>query len=227
MNRRLSKRAFTLVELLVVIAIIGILVALLLPAIQAAREAARRTQCINNIKQLSLGMHNYHDTYKRFPRGAFATNRIAWSVRILPFIEENTLYDKFKAAATIASKKLDADYDPPNAADMGGAPLGQFRCPTDIGDTVNDNFDNFATSNYPISQAIADDARGVRMADITDGDQQDAHARRTRQIQWHDSVQVHRNGVGRETQDNGLLCLPSEQPHQHALCGRHGGQLLQ
>jgi len=91
-----KRRGFTLVELLVVIAIIGILVALLLPAIQAAREAARRTQCTNNLKQAALAVQNYHDTYKVFPPGGFSGgNRMSWHVMVLPFIEQSTLYDRF------------------------------------------------------------------------------------------------------------------------------------
>jgi prepilin-type N-terminal cleavage/methylation domain-containing protein len=93
-------RGFTLVELLVVIAIIGILVALLLPAVQAAREAGRRTQCLNNLKQLGLAIHNYHDTLKRLPFGkgapypAPAVGYARWSQHalLLPFMEQGTTY---------------------------------------------------------------------------------------------------------------------------------------
>ena len=80
-------RGFTLVELLVVIAIIGVLVGLLLPAVQSAREAARRTSCINNMKQLGLAMHNYHDTNKRFPPGRGSCCWGTWQVLVMPFME--------------------------------------------------------------------------------------------------------------------------------------------
>jgi prepilin-type N-terminal cleavage/methylation domain-containing protein len=84
---------FTLVELLVVIAIIGILVALLLPAIQAAREAARRTQCTNNLKQVGIAFHNFHDTRKKLPPFRVKDHHQAWSVLILPHLEEQQIAD--------------------------------------------------------------------------------------------------------------------------------------
>ena len=109
--------AFTLVELLVVIAIIGILVALLLPAIQAAREAARRSQCQNNVKQLTLALLNYHDTNKEFPpsvRFAAAqanapematTHQPNWVMDVLPFFEEQSLLDSFDSTVPVSDPK--------------------------------------------------------------------------------------------------------------------------
>ena len=92
---------FTLVELLVVIAIIGILVALLLPAVQAAREAARRTQCANNLRQIGLALLNFHDTQGEFPKGAYTAevgslteDGLGWATKTLPFIEEQAVYDR-------------------------------------------------------------------------------------------------------------------------------------
>lgn len=104
---RLEKNGgFTLVELLVVIAIIGVLVALLLPAVQAAREAARRIQCTNNLKQMGLGFHNYHSAFHRFPfggAGVVSSNNAAmrarwrpsWGTVLLPYIEQQSIYDEF------------------------------------------------------------------------------------------------------------------------------------
>lgn len=102
---RCRRFAFTLVELLVVIAIIGVLVALLLPAVQAAREAARRMQCTNNLKQLGLSLHNFHDINKRFPPAHedLATSpstktkwACSWMPRILPFIEQQSLFQLYR-----------------------------------------------------------------------------------------------------------------------------------
>lgn len=94
----LRRRGFTLVELLVVIAIIGVMVGLLLPAVQAAREAARRSQCTNNLKQIALGIHNYHDTYRKFSAGYYQfptgpANESTWITHLLPFIEQKNLFD--------------------------------------------------------------------------------------------------------------------------------------
>jgi len=93
MKRNNKYTGFTLIELLVVIAIIAVLIALLLPAVQQAREAARRTQCKNNMKQLGLALHNYHDTMNCFPPGGFHIGlRASWLVMILPYIDQANLY---------------------------------------------------------------------------------------------------------------------------------------
>lgn len=132
-----------MVELLVVIAIIGILVGLLLPAVQAAREAARRTQCTNNFKQLGLALHNYHDTFgsSKLPSGVIDQGGTstdisgwAWTALILPFIEMETLYDDLdpgptRPAAAMANAEVQAAMQKHYDA---------FRCPSDVGLTLDE-----------------------------------------------------------------------------------------
>lgn len=134
-NRLWMRRrpGFTLVELLVVIAIIGILIALLLPAVQAAREAARRSQCSNNLKQLGLALHNYHDTYKSFPAGTLdAGNSVqmwGWQAFILPFIEQAPLHDQMGVTERrLRDILLDTSA---TGRVLLQTPISAFRCPSD------------------------------------------------------------------------------------------------
>jgi len=133
---------FTLVELLVVIAIIGILVALLLPAVQAAREAARRSQCSNNLKQIGLAFHNYHDAYKAFPisngwsshPGGWTRQMFTDKVRILPYVEQEAAYDKLDMAA---GDVYSGGWGPKGSAASLSSRLPIFNCPSnpnEIGD---------------------------------------------------------------------------------------------
>jgi prepilin-type N-terminal cleavage/methylation domain-containing protein len=123
------RRAFTIIELLVVIAIIGILVALLLPAIQEAREAARRVQCSNNMKQIGIALHNYHNNNLRLPYGSDygtkPTRAPTWPAMILPHMERQDHYDSFDFTKTMD--------DPANAAAVA-ANVEAYRCPSDAGE---------------------------------------------------------------------------------------------
>ncbi|MCU0981483.1 MAG: DUF1559 domain-containing protein [Pirellulaceae bacterium] len=143
---------FTLVELLVVIAIIGILVALLLPAIQAAREAARRTQCNNNLKQIGVALHNYHDTNKVLPAGFI--NRTpagnpdwGWAVAIMPFMEMDAIYKELDVGTT----RLIQFYSATATAEQRAllqTQIPAYRCPSDVAKPLN-NLCQFGSQNPP------------------------------------------------------------------------------
>lgn len=133
-------RGFTLVELLVVIAIIGILVALLLPAVQAARESARRSQCVNNLKQVGIAMQNYHDTFGELPAGSLSCCWGTWQMRILPFVEEQILADQYqflpRGSLTFDNDftydSLDLSASPPmRNLEVSQTRLQAFTCPSD------------------------------------------------------------------------------------------------
>ncbi len=161
-RRRLA--AFTLVELLVVIAIIGILVGLLLPAVQAAREAARRMQCSNNLKQLGLAAHNYHDTFKKFGFGHYyrgihngggntanGGRGFGWAFGLLPFIEQGNLFNRFDQSAVLMQQiGANANANLNDNGLLATTPLATFSCPSDTKPPqANDGgIPNSATSSY-------------------------------------------------------------------------------
>jgi prepilin-type N-terminal cleavage/methylation domain-containing protein len=146
--RRLGKHrsAFTLIELLVVIAIIAILIALLVPAVQKVREAAARTHCSNNLKQLALAMHSYNDANKKFPRGGYsaagsgATGLVdlrSWTVWILPYIEQGTRFQQIE----MTKNQLDTTINTSGVSNRSiiQQPLKVVLCPSDSDNLINLN----------------------------------------------------------------------------------------
>lgn len=187
------RRGFTLVELLVVIAIIGILIALLLPAVQMAREAARRSQCTNNLKQLGLAFHNYHDVHKCFPRfglrngqGSYWRSYSAFTM-ILPFMEQGVVYDRVKTD----SREFWEHWDQGAVQNIRATEIDAFKCPSDsIFPRSSGGWSNGPSCNYGVSFGATfdwDDKRRqngmfrgdsdvnrqdqveIRMADVRDG----------------------------------------------------------
>ncbi len=182
--KRSQKRGFTLIELLVVIAIIAILIALLLPAVQQAREAARRSACKNNLKQIGLALHNYHDAHRIFPygyntepcAGGAATDDLwtAWGFLILPFMDQAPLYQNLNANGASDCARWNAV--PALIADGQGGKtiIPAYICPSDPMGGINSDRGDFGKSNY--KGVGVDDLRifgtstvRTRIRDITDG----------------------------------------------------------
>src|SRR5262245_17730508 len=164
--------AFTLVELLVVIAIIGVLVALLLPAVQAARESARRMSCSNKLKQLTLAVHSYHDSALVFPPQGLPTHGTAnawgWGPMIFPYIELKAMYDSLEVNSKMPPNTNLGTMPPPQTVFSGGMLLQQkvvsFICPSDVDTVLNQFYTNprnssnaanwYSKSNYLCNQQV-------------------------------------------------------------------------
>ncbi len=156
-HRAFHRHGFTLIELLVVIAIIAILIALLLPAVQQAREAARRTQCNNNLKQIGLALHNYHDVHKTFPPGwvdqTFGTSsNWGWAVYLLPQIEQANLYGRLQVGNP---HSLGIALDDPQKLKLMQTPITAFRCPSDTAPEINDRHTLVSDRQLEISVATS------------------------------------------------------------------------
>ncbi|WP_422924400.1 DUF1559 domain-containing protein [Singulisphaera sp. PoT] len=145
------RRGFTLIELLVVISIIAVLIALLLPAVQSAREAARRAQCVNNLKQFGIALHNYHDVVGAFPssfwrnsKGANGVERHSWMTMLLPYLEQSTTYNavNFMVGIRAAGGQTLAPGDPNVVGRINATALmtaiNVFMCPSDPGPIYSD-----------------------------------------------------------------------------------------
>jgi prepilin-type N-terminal cleavage/methylation domain-containing protein/prepilin-type processing-associated H-X9-DG protein len=206
---RSRRRAFTLIELLVVIAIIAVLIALLLPAVQAAREAARRIQCTNNLKQLSLATQNYHDVHTRFPLGGIGHDPVTglyapvfayrqpFVESILPFIEQGTMY---------AAYNINDWYEDVANLTVRATHIGMYNCPSDqpilfyktptVYDVKGSYGVNWGQNTYftPVLKGPFWLSYGASLAEITDGSSNTIEFAELRQTPSPDIAHLDRRG---------------------------------
>jgi len=146
-----ARPGFTLIELLVVIAIIAVLISLLLPAVQSAREAARRTQCVNNLKQIGLAIHNYNDVNNSLPMGS-APGNISPFVAVLPFIEQKPLFDALNFSVpsiAVTGENISLLSNDPASLTVGQTYISTYVCPSDVNLGTRDSFGfNYWATSY-------------------------------------------------------------------------------
>ena len=159
MTHRRRTAGFTLIELLVVIAIIAVLIALLLPAVQAAREAARRAQCVNNLKQMGLGMHNYQSTYNSLPQGMRGCCWGSWLIPVLPYVEQNQLFNAWNSVGNNSgiAGYVDGLFRYAGAANITvtSTRVNAYLCPSDGNNTRTTTISNLGkfvvSQNYVVN----------------------------------------------------------------------------
>ena len=174
-SRSIHRRGFTLIELLVVIAIIAVLIALLLPAVQSAREAARRAQCVNNLKQIGLALHNYHSTFDSFPLGGVnygggwnglavgwygGASAMSWRALILPQMEQNPIYNAINLNVTINSSTGGTQFTIWNTVN------NSWLCPSDASNNGGFRPSSGLGAQYPISNPPINPATGQPSATV-------------------------------------------------------------
>jgi len=233
-----QRAGFTLIELLVVIAIIAILVSLLLPAVQQAREASRRSSCKNNLKQLVLAMHNHHDTFGNLPAGAVSNpenkgnqgyNKLgyAWSIRLLPYIEQAALYNQFSALLDDHTKFACCDWP----ADARNTLLRAFICPSQLGTADFNKAGSSTTGRGVVGNYLVNGGSNVTADSAAAGTANDGHGGLEKtdglfQLNKAKSLRDIVDGTSNTLMLGEVLVNDDDGDHRSRFYNAHGGNCL-